>query len=42
MNEKEIYWNGQNDNGQFVKPGVYYVSANIKGVLSHQKIIKIK
>jgi len=42
MTEKEIYWNGQNDNGQSVKPGVYYVSANIQGVLSHQKIIKIK
>ena len=41
-NEKELIWNGTNENGQVVKSGVYYVSVNIEGVHSHQKIIKIK
>jgi hypothetical protein len=41
-NEKELTWKGTNENGQVVKSGVYYVSVNIEGVHSHQKIIKIK
>jgi flagellar hook assembly protein FlgD len=38
----EVHWNGTNHNGNTMKPGIYYISANIGGKMTQQKIIKIK
>jgi len=38
----ELHWDGTNHNGNTMKPGIYYISANIGGKMTQQKIIKIK
>ncbi len=38
----EVHWDVTNHNGNTMKPGIYYISANIGGKMTQQKIIKIK
>ena len=40
QDELHLIWNGQNGLGESVHPGLYFVSLNINGVLSHQRLIK--
>jgi len=39
-NELHLVWNGANDNNDPVEPGMYFLSININGELSHQRVIK--
>lgn len=38
--ELHLVWNGVNNGGHPVDPGVYFLSININGELSHQRVIK--
>ncbi|MGB0914998.1 MAG: T9SS type A sorting domain-containing protein [Crocinitomicaceae bacterium] len=38
--ELHLKWNGNNSTGQPVDPGMYFLSININGVLSHQRVMK--
>lgn len=35
-----LIWNGDNDGGEAVSSGMYFVSINVNGVLSNQRILK--
>ncbi|MDX2359370.1 MAG: T9SS type A sorting domain-containing protein [Crocinitomicaceae bacterium] len=39
-NELHLEWDGNNDAGDATSPGLYFVSLNINGAFSHQRVIK--
>ena len=39
-NELHIIWDGKTNKEVLVSPGIYFISININGLLSHQPIIK--
>ena len=39
-NELDLIWDGKNDSGENVNPGLYFISININGSFSHQRVIK--
>lgn len=39
-NELHLIWDGRNESGEFVHAGMYFVSINVNGTMSHQRIMK--